>query len=290
VLITKAIKSATETKWIAIGNDTEIHYHYDDLIVHNVGRGGAPSKTMNSMNFQRTAVGASESSPQWENATSPDQSASLTALLPAVAKPGATGKQRLMVMAVVAAVQVGLVAGLVYGMAREPLPVVVAPLQVSLLPEIEDVKPPPPPMRPPLVTPTIVMNLPQSPEIYEPPPLITVQAAAPSPITTSAKPVSSDPNAAIQTFQMKLLRHVNKNLRYPTSARQKREEGVVLVRFTMDRQGNISNVSVEKRCHFQALNDEGAAVLVRAQPFPPPPPELEGDAIQMVLPVKFSLR
>ena len=165
-------------------------------------------------------------------------------------------------------------------------------MAVSILPDKEEEhEPPPTPPKPPMIAPQLEMNMPPPIQIYTPPPLVQVNAP-PAPITSQsvAPPVRIDPNAAIVAFQMDLLRKVNRNLRYPQSSRVNLEEGVVLVRFTMDRKGNVSNVAVEKGSDFPLLNDEAIAVLMRAQPFPPPPRELAGDTIDMVLPVKFSLR
>jgi len=91
-------------------------------------------------------------------------------------------------------------------------------------------------------------------------------------------------------FQVKLLRHLNRHKRYPSSARAKREQGVVHVRFTMDRRGKVLAASVEKACQFETLNQEGVALLARAQPLPMPPPEMEGESIEMIVPVEFSLK
>jgi len=205
-------------------------------------------------------------------------------------RTGATAKQRALVGGLVIGVQAFLILGLAYGLTQKPKAESLPPMVVDLIPmEEEQIKAPPPPMKPLLATPQIVMDMPVTPQIYEPPPLVKVDAP-PSTMTASATPPKGDPKTAVETFQMKLLRHVNQNLRYPPPARVKRQEGVVMVRFAMDRRGYIRDASVETPSRFAALNDESLAVLARAQPFPPPPVELEGDPIQMILPVKFSLR
>jgi len=204
---------------------------------------------------------------------------------------GATGKQRALVGALVAGVQLVLVLGLAYGLTQKDRAEAPPALTVSLLPEQEEEQiPPPPPLKPTLQTPQIVMNIPPPVQIYVPPPLAQVQSP-PSPITATTTPPSPRTGAdPVQVFQVKLLRHLSRHKRYPASARSKKEQGTVFVRFTMDRRGKVLAASVEKACAFETLNLEGVAMLNRAQPLPLPPPEMEGESIEMIVPVEFSLR
>jgi periplasmic protein TonB len=39
-----------------------------------------------------------------------------------------------------------------------------------------------------------------------------------------------------------------------------------------------------------ALDEEALALLHRAQPFPPPPPELPGERVDLTVPIRFNLR
>jgi periplasmic protein TonB len=39
-----------------------------------------------------------------------------------------------------------------------------------------------------------------------------------------------------------------------------------------------------------ALDDEALALLRRAEPFPPPPPELPGARVDLTVPIRFNLR
>src|SRR2546430_980054 len=39
-----------------------------------------------------------------------------------------------------------------------------------------------------------------------------------------------------------------------------------------------------------ALDDEALALLRRAQPFPPPPPELSGQRVDLTVPIRFNLK
>lgn len=266
--------------------ESDIDSQYNSFRIARAGRGARAHRTSETtMNFQSGTV---EQAPSW---TQPTKAApGLRAFAPPSYRDKMTGKRRglaaLAAIGIQALMGLAMVYGTFKGVTMPPAP----PMIVDIIEQTEDVKPPPPPMKPPLHQPQFSMNLPEAPQIYEPPPLVQVQQAPPSPIKVVATPVRSDPNAAIQTFQQRMLHHVNSNLRYPAQARSSRHEGIVVVRFKMDRRGNIITAAIEKPCGYEALNAEGVAVLNRAQPFPAPPPEIEGDPIEMILPVKFSLK
>ena len=61
------------------------------------------------------------------------------------------------------------------------------------------------------------------------------------------------------------------------------QRGVVQVFFSLDRQGRVLESRVVRSSGANALDEEALALLRRAQPFPPPPPEFPGD------PVEFDL-
>jgi len=243
---------------------------------------------MNSMNFERPVSGTT--SPQWEreNAAKP---AALADLRPASALVGVTGGRRVLVGALVTGIQVLLVMGLGYGLAHNAVVKEVIPLLVTIIPEEEQkIDQPPLPPPPVMEQPQVVINLPPTPQIYQPPPPIPAAPSERALTTTSAPVVPPPPDTAVVDFQVKLLRHLNRHKRYPAQARAKREQGTVMVRFIMDRSGKVVHAVLEKACNFPALNEEGVALLSRAQPLPIPPPQLEGDRIEMIVPVEFSLR
>ncbi len=205
-------------------------------------------------------------------------------------RPGATFKRRAAVLTFTAAVQVLLVLGLTSGPRDKPAPPSPPTLMVAIVPLAEEsVEPPTPPAPPQLVTPQIVMAMPPMPQIYEPPPPVAALPSS-SALSSSITPVAQAADAAVHDFQAKLLRHLNRHKRYPAGARVKREQGVVFVRFTMDRRGNVMKAVIERTSRFSSLNEEGVALLARAQPLPPPPLELAGNAIELIVPVEFSLR
>ncbi|MBI2239638.1 MAG: TonB family protein [Magnetospirillum gryphiswaldense] len=119
------------------------------------------------------------------------------------------------------------------------------------------------------------------------PPLPT----APQPAAPAAGPVSAAPTSnALPTWQGTLLAHLEKHKRYPRSAQLRRQQGVSHVVFTIDRRGNVLAARLHKGSGFDSLDNETLDLLNRAQPLPPPPPEITGERIELMVPVQFYLR
>ena len=67
--------------------------------------------------------------------------------------------------------------------------------------------------------------------------------------------------------------HLERHKRYPPGARQRRKEGVVHVRFTIDPGGNLQTVQLARSSGHPELDDAVLALLRRASPVPAPPPD-----------------
>jgi protein TonB len=58
----------------------------------------------------------------------------------------------------------------------------------------------------------------------------------------------------------------------------------------MDRQGHVLSAQIAKSSGYDALDDETLALIHRAEPLPPPPPEVAGETVALTVPVQFSLK
>jgi periplasmic protein TonB len=118
-------------------------------------------------------------------------------------------------------------------------------------------------------------------------PLAPVAPSAPAPtpqISTNSSP------AARASWQAQLVAWLEKYKRYPRVAQEQRQQGVVHLRFTIDRQGKVLASEINKSSGFELLDEEVLALIQRAQPVPAPPPEVAGNRIELLVPVSFSLR
>lgn len=161
---------------------------------------------------------------------------------------------------------------------EEPPPVVEPP--VPLPPKKVERKPPPPPK--PVAAKPPPPVAPPPPPVQAPP---AQQAAAPR----IDKAVVSRPNA-VPTWQGTLLAHLERHKRYPRAAQARRQEGVVKVAFTLDRRGNVLAAALRDTSGHRLLDAEALEMLRRAAPLPPPPPEVDGDTVELVVPVQFFMK
>lgn len=161
---------------------------------------------------------------------------------------------------------------------EEPPPVVEP--AVPPPPKKVERKPPPPP-KPVAVKPP--------PEVAPPPPPAQAPPAQQAAAPRVDKPVVSRSNA-VPTWQGTLLAHLERHKRYPRLAQARRQEGVVKIAFTLDRRGNVLAASVRGPSGHRLLDAEAMEMLDRAAPLPPPPPEVEGDTVELVVPVQFFMK
>jgi protein TonB len=72
-------------------------------------------------------------------------------------------------------------------------------------------------------------------------------------------------------------------------AQRRGDEGVALVHFVVDRAGNVSSVTLVRSSGHPDLDREATAWVMRAQPVPPPPPEIAQNRIELAIPMRFAL-
>jgi periplasmic protein TonB len=110
----------------------------------------------------------------------------------------------------------------------------------------------------------------------------------------AAAPVQGTPNLSnattIPKWQSQVAATLERNKRYPPDARAKRHEGVIQVAFSVDRKGHLVASRIVRGSGHSSLDQETLHLLRRAQPFPPPPEELAGDRVDLIVPIRFDLR
>jgi protein TonB len=131
-----------------------------------------------------------------------------------------------------------------------------------------------------------------------------VQQNTPAPRTTAAprseqhtaatpqapSPGSAASRAAIATWRDLVLARLQQNKRYPARAESRREQGVATLSFTVDRNGRVLARSIAQSSGSAALDGEVLAMVQRAQPLPAFPPAMTQQSVNLVVPIRFSLR
>jgi protein TonB len=131
------------------------------------------------------------------------------------------------------------------------------------------------------------------------PPVTAVREAPPVPVTAAtgavgeapatAAPAATAPPRALKAWQGQIVAKLERLKQYPESAREAGEQGVVYVRFRLDRSGNVISVSLTTSSGYDDLDDEVLALVERASPFPAPPSGVSDAKLEMVVPVTFDL-
>ncbi|AWH54931.1 energy transducer TonB [Stenotrophomonas sp. ESTM1D_MKCIP4_1] len=110
-------------------------------------------------------------------------------------------------------------------------------------------------------------------------------AAAPQDAATSLSE-----SALPADWRSRLLGRLERFRQYPASARIRRQEGQPWLRLRIDRQGRVLEAALAQSSGVAALDAEVLALARRAQPLPPPPEDVAGATIDVVLPIAFSLQ
>lgn len=225
-------------------------------------------------------------------------------------QPAAAGRRgRLPALALTIGAHLGAFAlvltagGLVVDKAPEPLTTVVlnappapidmpAPMPVAA-PNLTTA--PPPPML--LPVPKVTIDRPPPPTHFSLPPSTPVAAAStvaasPGPAgQAAAGPAggSTSAAAASASYESRLLAHLLQYKRYPRAAVKTKLQGVAWVRVRFDRQGRVLSATLEHSSGRGILDDEALELMSRAAPFPAVPDEIQGSALERVVPVEFKL-
>lgn len=139
-----------------------------------------------------------------------------------------------------------------------------------------------------------------------PPPLIVLPQSAVAPVPASApsvKVIAADtaelPTPPVvkkrpsgggdgpDTWHARVLARLNAVKTYPASARARRQQGTVIVRFTVNRQGQVLTTGLAQSSGYALLDRAGLALPKRTSPLPPPPEDVLGNEIELTVPVEF---
>lgn len=87
----------------------------------------------------------------------------------------------------------------------------------------------------------------------------------------------------------RLRRWLSKYKQYPKAAQQQKQEGGLVVSFTIARDGTVLSPAIERSSGFPLLDDAALKMLHDASPVPPLPPSYRSDHASIALPVDFSI-
>jgi protein TonB len=175
------------------------------------------------------------------------------------------------------------------------------PLQQEAEPEPEPEKPvekielPPDPQAEPVVAVTPPPKPIEKPKEKKPKQKHASLASAPTRAEQQgARPAAPMPGAssrnsdALPNWKTQLVARLERSKRYPSEARG--DHGTAQLAFSVDRQGGVHNARITRSSGSSVLDHETLALVQRAAPLPPPPPEVPGTQIPIVVPIRYNAR
>jgi protein TonB len=153
----------------------------------------------------------------------------------------------------------------------------IAPVPESAPKPVEHPPPPPPETSEAIVEP------------QEPPPPQPVQETRPPSPAVPARVKGGAPRIA-PSWQTELVRRLEQYKRYPGDAQSRGVEGVVMLSFSVDRNGRVLAHEIVRSSGHPELDKEVVSMIERAQPLPPFPPSMPQEKLDLTVPIRFSLR
>jgi len=167
---------------------------------------------------------------------------------------------------------------------RDVAPAPETMVESKAIPEPQQEKPPEEMKveQPPDETPSVI------PEPTPKPPEKVEEARPPAPRT--AQRAKGGAPRVEASWQSSLVKHLQRYKRYPSAALSRSEEGVVLLSFSLDRNGRVLEHRIAHSSGYAELDDEVMEMIMRAEPLPAFPASMTEPKLDLTVPIRFSLR
>jgi protein TonB len=189
-----------------------------------------------------------------------------------------------------------------------PPPKPSAPLVMTLLPLASPPETPPKPKQAPkpvekherqptpprvepvehMISPLPAITPPPSPAVKPTDP-VPPQPETAAPKTAPAPPAPQVSSNAPDAWEGRVLARLEKFRRYPGAARSARQQGIVYIRFRINRDGHVLTSSLVRSSGYPALDQAALETLRRADPLPKIPAD-RPDEIELSVPVEFYIQ
>jgi periplasmic protein TonB len=134
---------------------------------------------------------------------------------------------------------------------------------------------------PPEETPTII------PEQAKRPPEKVEKPKPPAPVTTQR--AKGGAPQIVSSWQSSVVKHLQRYKRYPSEALSQSEEGVVLLSFSLDRNGHVLAHHIARSSGYADLDNEVMDMIRRAEPLPAFPANMPQAQLDLTVPISFSM-
>ena len=91
-------------------------------------------------------------------------------------------------------------------------------------------------------------------------------------------------------WQREVVAHLGRFKRYPAAARDRSEAGEITLKLVLDRSGRVADAGIVRGSGSSRLDAAALEMATRADPLPPPPEQIPGERIELLVPVRFQLK
>ena len=95
---------------------------------------------------------------------------------------------------------------------------------------------------------------------------------------------------AVPNWKSQLVARLERYKQYPSQAQSRGEQGEAQLAFSVDRNGGVHHARIVRSSGSILLDEATLALAERAAPLPPPPPEIPGAQIAIVVPIRYNMR
>ena len=96
--------------------------------------------------------------------------------------------------------------------------------------------------------------------------------------------------AVVARFAGQLKGRLEESMHYPRAARLAGQEGKVVVRFVIDRNGRVLSIVLEKASGHAILDREAVEMIERGEPFPIMPTEMGDEVLELRVPIAYKIK
>jgi protein TonB len=114
-------------------------------------------------------------------------------------------------------------------------------------------------------------------------------AAIPPPPPLPVAPAATTADQLFEVYKSNIYKLTYRNTIYPPRSINLKQEGVIVLKIKINRDGKVINTTEEKTSEFASLNKAAETAIKRSAPYPAPPEALKGDSFEISIPFNFKL-
>jgi protein TonB len=92
-----------------------------------------------------------------------------------------------------------------------------------------------------------------------------------------------------KNYYSALMAWLNQHKDYPADLKKQKKQGVVVLKFSIDKNGNVMSSSVKKSSGIEQLDQAALNMLVKANPLPSIPDSMKRESLSLAIPIEYSL-